>query len=490
MKIFTQKDTSVYIQFQYGKQLFYLGECVDLDSIPNPRLGGIDLIQCRNRSGRGFKTLGKKYTPPGNIEVTLTEMSSDAISWLERVQCPFNLYALQRTCGDAGVPGNWVKGAIVEQMEITQDNLNQLAHHLDENENQHEWTLVGIPPRVDVREVTASKEAVTETENALCLDNCAVLYCDDDCGAYTLPSDNWYVGTALDGAATSNVQHSHDGGTTWAATAADPFAISESIISIACFEIGAGVSRQFAVRSASAPAGTALEGAYSDDDGATWTVVTIGSTVNEAATGPKCLCVIDQYHLWLGTDAGNIYFSSDGGVTWAVQGTSTGAADVNFIDFADEDNGIAGCDGDVIMLTIDGGVHWTAGTATGSGADLLSGHCFNANRFIVGTSSVAGLSLYQTWNGSTTWTRVNFTGYLLERVQDMDFWNDSCGFMITNTAGPVGSLHRTIDGGYSWKEITIPANLGLNAIKLCGLNEGIYVGEVDAGGNAHIVSFG
>src|SRR4030042_7183069 len=218
MKIFTQKDTSVYIQFQLGKQLFYLGECIDLDSIPNPRLGGIDLIQCRTRSGRGYKTLGKKYSPPGTIEVTITELSSDVVSWLEKIQCPFTLYALQRTCGDAGVPKNWVKCSIVYQSEITGDNLGSLAHHLDDNETTHEWTMVGIPPRTDVREITISRETTTEAASALSLTNCPNLFCDDDCGAYTLPCDNWFVGTIL-GAGTANVLGSVNGGATWGATA-------------------------------------------------------------------------------------------------------------------------------------------------------------------------------------------------------------------------------------------------------------------------------
>jgi photosystem II stability/assembly factor-like uncharacterized protein len=59
--------------------------------------------------------------------------------------------------------------------------------------------------------------------------------------------------------------------------------------------------------------------------------------------------------------------------------------------------------------------------------------------------------------------------------------------MITNTAAPVGSLHATIDGGHTWQEITLPANLGLNAVKMCGVNEGFVVGNVDAGTTAHIL---
>lgn len=491
--IFTQRNASVFIQFQPGREQYYLGDCVDLDSIPNPRIGGIDLIQCHNRSGNGYKTLGKKYTPPGTLEVTLSELSSDVVSWLEKVKCPFTLYALQRTCGDAGVFKNFERAYVVGGMEITDDPVTSLAHHVDDNETMHEWTLVGVPPRMDAHAIEVSRETTAATDDITCITAPQNLFCDDNCGAYTLPCDVLYAGTlSAAGPAKASVLASYNGGSTWAATAATPFGAGVDINAIVSFEISKGVNRIVAFRETVAL--TPFACAYSDDLGATWNAVTIGAVNAEFAQPGKTAFALDAEHIWVATEQGNVYFSDDGCETWTLQGsaaTASGGADINVIHFANENEGIAGVDGDLIIKTIDGGLHWTACAGnTGTGNDVVSAVCFGRNRFLVGTVLDATGALWMSYDAGDNWVGKVFTGHTTEDVEDLTFFGEFFGFMITNTAAPVGSIHRTIDGGHSWIELSVPTNDGLYSMLMCGFNDAKFVGPVEGAGTGFIGSIG
>jgi len=487
MTILKTSNTGVWIQFEPGKQAYFLGDCIDMDSIPNPRLGGIDLIQCWRRDRKGFQTLGKKYSAPGPIEVTISELLPLTASWLERINCPFTLFALETTCGDVGVFKNWQRAFIVDQMEVTEDPVSGLAAHAEDNEIMHEYTLSGVPPRIDVRALTASKLDTTEAKPLNFIVECGSLFCNDDCGPYTLPCDNLIAG-ADGGVATANLLKSSDAGSTFAATAVDPWTVATiNNVGGVCMEISKGVSRWIIVRNT--VAATPMKVSISDDSGASWREVTVGSTVAEGTLGPKAIFALDWQHIWIVTDVGNVYFSSDGGETWVNQDAAgaSGGADLYAVDFVDENIGFAVGATDVVIKTVDGGVHWTAATATGSGDTLLALAVFNQHRLIVGTNSVTGGSLYQSFDGGITWQAETFQGAATEQVTDIDFINSLVGLMITNTAAPVGSMHHTIDGGHTWQELTLPANLGLNAVKMCGVNDAYVVGNVDAGLTAQIL---
>lgn len=495
-RILTQKDTGVFIQLQPGKQPYYLGECIDLDSIPNPRLGGVDPIYCWNSRKDGFVEKGTKLSPPGRIEFTVSELIEQTASWLDKLNCPFTFFALQSTCGERGTFGNWERGSVVANTRVIEDTLNNVAHHVDDNEVMHELSLSGSIPRMDVWPMAAARQTTTEIRALTAVDPCGNLFCGDDCGAQTEPCDNWVASS--DGSTASsftdgkaNVWVSADKGVTWTATAADPFAVNENILAIACFEISKGVNRYLVVRGTD-PANP-LEAAYSDDGGATWTLVEIGSTNGETIVGPKGLFALDSQHLWLVTDQGNVFYSADGGESWTDQGADgvSGGNPLNAINFLDTDIGFAVGDSDTVIKTIDGGAHWTAATATGTGDDLLSLWVFSKYRVLVGTDGTAASTspLWMSFDGGATWEAKTFTGYLTESVADMFFFNAMRGVIVTNTSAPVGSVHETIDGGHNWRELTIPSNSGLNAIAMCDMNKAMVVGEVNTG-TAFIGSLG
>ena len=63
-------------------------------------------------------------------------------------------------------------------------------------------------------------------------------------------------------------------------------------------------------------------------------------------------------------------------------------------------------------------------------------------------------------------------------VPSIDFYSPYVGALVHNTAGGLGSVHYTIDGGYSWRAVTTPTNGGLISIFICEPYLMFAVGEV------------
>jgi photosystem II stability/assembly factor-like uncharacterized protein len=66
-------------------------------------------------------------------------------------------------------------------------------------------------------------------------------------------------------------------------------------------------------------------------------------------------------------------------------------------------------------------------------------------------------------------------------VRSLSFLNEQIGFMAYNTAGVVGSVLRTIDGGHEWQVLTTPTNSGLNQIAAMREDLAYAVGEPNGG---------
>jgi photosystem II stability/assembly factor-like uncharacterized protein len=66
-------------------------------------------------------------------------------------------------------------------------------------------------------------------------------------------------------------------------------------------------------------------------------------------------------------------------------------------------------------------------------------------------------------------------------VRGLSFLNELVGLMAVNSAGVVGSVLRTIDGGHEWQVLTTPTNSGLNAIVAAREDLAYAVGEANGG---------
>lgn len=115
-------------------------------------------------------------------------------------------------------------------------------------------------------------------------------------------------------------------------------------------------------------------------DGETWAAI----TGPEAGATLQALWVIDENRVWVGTSAGKLWYTDDGGTTWTQRSgwSNSGTGAITAIEFVNEEFGFmvhetaAGVGR--IFRTIDGGLTWNYGvggmgtTATNAGLNALA----------------------------------------------------------------------------------------------------------------------
>lgn len=455
-------------------EVFFLG-CHDLSDI-SENAGSVELLRCMSKKG-GWRTVGATQSPPDAVSTSIENMTFSARDWLEKITCRFTLYAMHRIGGEPDIFTNYVRAVILNNARITGITDKAIVHHKEENASTQSRDIEAWPPVIRTGTLTARRQTTAET-TAL---NDVYTYSPLDCEDRVNPGDK-VIATADASGYTGNVLQSLNAGVSWAALAADPFASGKPILSGVAFPISDTVTRLLVAKEA--PVGAQGQVAYSDDNGATWTLVSIGgATAAHGAVDSGALFALDQSHIWLASALGYVYFSSDGGLTWTAQtaGTLT-VEDLHAVSFIDENYGMAAGENDAILFSSDGGTTWEAVTATGSGDDI---YCVapSGDYWWVGTS---GGDMYYSRDDGATWTARSFSGAGVGSVDDIVFANELVGYAIHNTAAPVGSILVTINGGYSWKAITTPANAGLNALTIADTSTLYAVGEVE-GGTAVIV---
>jgi photosystem II stability/assembly factor-like uncharacterized protein len=136
-----------------------------------------------------------------------------------------------------------------------------------------------------------------------------------------------------------------------------------------------------------------------------------------------------------------------------------------------------------ILKTTDGGVAWTAltGPAAQAADNILCCQLVTEYRYFIGYDDG---EIYYTEDGGTTWAqRTTYEEFGTGAVNDIHFVNELFGAIVVDNASPVGSIHRTFDGGYTWERAinpSAPANTGLNAVFMCDDNTVFAAGEPTA----------
>jgi len=486
---FTSKKWALWVQPDGpNTKPEYLG-CHDLDDIVQPG-GASSLLLCfDHNSPTGYRTVGSTHEPPGPVTTAITMFINETADWMETINCPFPLYVQGWKCGKPDVFGNYVRWFALAHAEKGDETLAGLSRRSEDVESTQAFAITAWPPVTRGFTVEAMRQSTSETEGLNDIAFCNVAKCADECGeSQAVCDDGCAVGDAAAGSPTNeaDVICTSSGGGTWTATTFDPFAGGEDIASFVCFYVGADTVRHVVARGTTDALNPA-EIAYSDDGGVTaWTNVDVGIIDGQFAVGGNSLFAIDQYHIWLVTSGGYVYFSDDGAVTWTVQEAAgiSGGADFICVWFADENNGFAGGVGNVLARTVDGGATWTAvvGPVAEAANDV---QCITRNKDsdIWWAGYDGNTRMYYTTDDGVTWTARAFTGSGVAggEVADIAFYDDLCGWMLSNTSGPVGTAHRTRDGGYTWEAVATPTNAGLNAIWPCGCNLAFAVGEASGG---------
>jgi len=479
-KVFTAKDGAVFIQREASLPVEYLG-CVDLEDISADD-GDITLIQGFGVNGE-YEVQGYTKDAPSPVTTSLTLWLGKVAEFLEDVRCPFYLHVNMRCGGLANVLANYDRALILQVAAKTNRTVSGLAKRNEDAEAEQSFDLSALPPIIDVYKLTPDRQTNAETRAMndvffINADKCA------DCGGVAIAAGQ-YGAASTDGAVgqTANVNFTTDSGQNWAAGAADPFAAAEDVQPIVGFYINRSTIRWLAGRGTT-DAGNPAEIAYSDDQGATWTLVNVGATNAQYFLAKKTIFVYDMYNIWAVTSGGYVYKSENGGGSWTAQesGVLT-ASNLNVIRFAPGSKlvGYAAGASNAIIRTLDGGVTWASVTGP-SGQAAVAINCMEVrDRYNVFLGYADG-KLYRTKDGGVTWTRITgWTGDGVGQVRDIMFVNDVVGFMIVNNATPVGTMLFTRDCGNTWEALTTSTNTGLNALAAVKAKLAYAVGELQGG---------
>lgn len=110
--------------------------------------------------------------------------------------------------------------------------------------------------------------------------------------------------------------------------------------------------------------------------------------------------------------------------------------------------------------------------------DLTCCWMSSKTRWWVGT---ADGFLYYTENSGTDWASKSFSGSGAGAVYDIDFSTEAVGYLAHTTAGNVGRILRTYNGGYSWLVMpegtgTMPSNQKIERVAVCADSPNLVYG--------------
>lgn len=451
----------------------YLG-CADVDALTQPG-GEMDtIIRCFKADGTGWRALDSTVTPPDPVSTTITTLIESTANWLEQVeQGEANIFIHQRNGGRADTFGNYDRTWVLQKVRIGEQTAENLAMREEDAPSTLAFSVSALPPAYKVFQKTAGRQAQSVATAINDVHFCGV---GSQAGKIGVAVSDFITGPGK-----AQILYTWNGGSSWTATATQPFANSEDIRSATCFQIGKNTTRILVIRSTT-DAANPPEIAYSDNWGASWTLNNLGTTVAQFAPQPDSLFALDPYNIWAVAGNGFIFYSNDAGQNWDVQengGTTANA--LHAIHFSSERVGYAVGDSDTILKTEDGGETWTlTATNTGVSAILQTVYVIDTDHVWVGA---ANGRLWYTENGGVTWSERIFAGSAVGTINNIKFLPGSSlfGFMAHNNATPVGTIYFTIDGGYSWDPITLFTNTGINGIAVIDENTLFITGEAQGG---------
>ena len=498
---FSNRGSTVWVQPGGPNTVMYPLLCHDLDTIDEP-LGDVTLRMCRNPDG-SYSVVNRDQGEPDNLSFDVVTWEQDTRDWLQKMKeqrCPFTVYVNKTLCGREDVVLNYdlCKRApdTIANNKSSAQNVRRRAEGGESSEmSENTFSLSAAPPLVELYKLDSSNTtaASTEVEPLRAIATCTTPQCDGPCGGLAYPCKAMHV--AADSAAspsTANGYVTADYASTWTAWAANPFAGGLDIAAVKCFAIDRDTDRLLAVQGTTVGAAP-MTVEYSDDGGATWTAVTVGSTNGEYGMHSRCLHVLDNRHVWVCTSEANVYFSSDAGLTWTDQGAPTPGASESLygIHFIDDSYGWAvggfrTTPTGLFIQTTDGGAHWSAATTEPKVEMGVWPAVIDSLNVWVGLDDG---TVYYTEDWGTTWTERTLPE-TLTNTGDGKFLGSLTGF-IAGYRTISGSVHptimRTFDGGYDWEVYdhdtsfsTAVEYFGINEIHICSHNQVMAVGEAMA----------
>jgi photosystem II stability/assembly factor-like uncharacterized protein len=477
-KAYSAKDGALFIQPLGPNTATHFLGCFDLGDVDEP-FGDPDLIQCWSTDGCSADTLGEVEKPPEKVKSSLATVLAKTANYVEKIctgnQGKISLYALTRSGGTPKLFSNRVRASVLHNVRMTSHKQTNLVKRIDNAAGGLEWEVVAWPLTWTAFGIKATRDSTIAETRAL--NAVATLRSCDECNCDTA----WAVSDAGGGAA--HVWYKDYTVTNWTQCAADPFGAAENIAFIALLPMTVNTYRVIVGRGTT-DAGNPAEIAYSDDKGATWTTVNVGAVNGMYFIGKKSVCAVDYNNIWVCATDGYIYFSADGGLTWAAQ-LEAGAGQLNATHFADDLIGVCVGNANAVCITYDGGDGWnvTTGPASKAGVNINACWALDIDRIWL---LYADGDLWYTFDGGDTWFERNIEGVTATEMVDISFPpnNDHFAFLILRKGSYLldrAEIYRTINGGYTWEYVDPPSNEGFNSIVACNENRALVVGEAYIG---------
>ena len=264
----------------------YLG-CHEMSDLEDPE-GDVNLAYCPDpaRSG-GFRVTGSwQGAPGGPPTTTLTVPVGKTGDYLEHWPCPGNLILNKIDCGRRDQFTNRARAFALYRAYRTGRTYQNMAARSPEDEGE---SMLEVPFAAEdvlyLYGLSAARQSIAALGNLKAIDFLDDAQCGGDCGpARGVGQIGVAAGEPLAGSAAdfASLYITQDGGGTWTAAAADPFGAGEMISAVQVYSVARGVVRILVARFQELIQEPPTV-AYSDDLGATWTVV-------ESATSTAAMC--------------------------------------------------------------------------------------------------------------------------------------------------------------------------------------------------------
>ena len=455
-------------------------DCVSVADLPLP-LGDLTNIYCPDPARKGqVVTAGQLRGDPGAGTTTIDRPLSSVANWLFERRCPFNGLVTWACDGIRTVPENYEVAAVLFDVNPTQVSLAApVVRERGEDARiltpvELSYTGLYLVYHLAVNTISISNTAAAN----------GIVFlpeqCESKCANARSMCEEGYM--TLDGTLYDAEVKKTKNGTTWYQTADDPFEEGGDSTSPVVFTRWDGHRLVIARLSASTYLGAEIS--YTENEGIDWTNVQVSAIVGQ--TIGRHGLVAYGGRLYAACSGAYIYMSLDMGDTWTLVESGTTTDDFNALAMYSVEIGYAVGDNNMFFYTANG-EDWYQRVGPAIGVNLLCVAVNSAGDVFVGAADGA---IYRSDDGGQHWYQTDgvtagaWRDFGVGSIDALEF-DDATryfGFLAYNTAAPVGTVYRSINGGATWRA---PAtgqvgtwNAGLNDIFICDQNHAFIVGEV------------
>ena len=405
-------------------------------------------------------------------------------NYLQEIDCPFNARLNWACRGTRTILSNYELGAFIIDSAFTSSTIsNPLSGGETENDRINTTGDVSGARFTYVYPLAGKRLTMVSTTDVYAL---AVVpsECASRCGDKVGLGQIVWAGFEETAYTVGYIQVSRDYGATWNHPAGWwPFAVAGDISSIVIVDSASGY-RVICARG-SAAVGPA-EVSFSDDEGATGTDVEVGIVNGQTI---QMLRKDLRGRIWAVATDGDIYMSATNGASWSANlGGTVTTEDLYDIVFYDDNVGYSVGNANAFLVTVDGGLTWTAGVGPSVGDNLISIDVNYAGHIYVTNDDA---ELWRSTDQGATWElMLDLAGTMNQVRFDDDF--RYFGYLVVDSAAPVGTLYRSEDAGNTWAQIGVPAtdylNAGINCVAVCDANMA-YAGGAPQAATSFVAKF-